>query len=34
MKSNNFLFMLLTGVIITSLTGCYTQVATTDPEPY
>jgi hypothetical protein len=34
MKSNNFLFMLLTAVIITSLTGCYTQVATTDPEPY
>jgi len=34
MNSNNFLFMLLTSVIITSLTGCYTQVATTDPEPY
>ena len=34
MKSNNFLFMLLSAVIITSLTGCYTQVATTDPEPY
>ncbi len=34
MKTNNFLFLLLTSIFITSLTGCYTQVATTDPEPY
>ena len=34
MKTFKILFLLLTALIISSLTGCYTQVATTDPEPY
>lgn len=34
MKSYKILYLLLTGIIVSSLTGCYTQVATTDPEPY
>jgi hypothetical protein len=34
MKTFKILFLLLTALIISFLTGCYTQVATTDPEPY
>lgn len=34
MKRNNILLAFLMSAVIYSLTGCYTQVATTDPVPY
>jgi len=34
MKTKKYLFVLLTVVLLYTLTGCYTQVATNEPEPY